>query len=418
MRSDSFCASASHIWWIWSLLGNILHENVLVAYSTVNIFQVISAQKDNLATTVEDTASAAIFFCHNKSLLYQHSPLTTEEKRQLQIILTDSHTRSSKKTYNYYEMHILKMNKLMDWNKKIVLYVGAYLDHPKGFFCSNIKESYVKLGYNVWCLNTFHLTIGEFHWSSRKMRYAGYAAAEMLADLTNSGVLDPSRLELVGFSLGAHTAGYIGAKFQKLTGKKLDRITGIDPAGFCFRNQPPKYRLDRTDAEFVDVLRTDIAGYGSTTPAGHVEFYVNGGEFQDSGYSLLPCSYFCSHIRAFSLWIAALHNSDDFVGIKCTSVQQARARNCYDNRPIVTNVMGLKTDRSKPGIYYLPTTAHSPYYIGKPINVPIAGAQAFPMDEIGRLGHDPPRGLSADWWVLTTVDAAGTNGLTCLPKHR
>ncbi|RVE40206.1 hypothetical protein evm_015144 [Chilo suppressalis] len=46
-----------------------------------------------------------------------------------------------------------------------------------------------------------------------------------------------------------------------------------------------------------------------------------------------------------------------------------------------------------------------------------AGALAFPMDEIGRLGHDPPRGLSAGWRVLTTTDAAGTNGLTCLPKH-
>ncbi|RVE53851.1 hypothetical protein evm_001513 [Chilo suppressalis] len=47
-----------------------------------------------------------------------------------------------------------------------------------------------------------------------------------------------------------------------------------------------------------------------------------------------------------------------------------------------------------------------------PINVPTAGAQAFPIDGIGRLGHDPPRGLSADWRVLTTADAAGTNGLT------
>ncbi|RVE53433.1 hypothetical protein evm_002003 [Chilo suppressalis] len=45
-----------------------------------------------------------------------------------------------------------------------------------------------------------------------------------------------------------------------------------------------------------------------------------------------------------------------------------------------------------------------------PINVPTAGAQAFPMDGIGRLDHDPPRGPSSDWWVLTTADAAGTNG--------
>ncbi|RVE40311.1 hypothetical protein evm_015039 [Chilo suppressalis] len=52
-----------------------------------------------------------------------------------------------------------------------------------------------------------------------------------------------------------------------------------------------------------------------------------------------------------------------------------------------------------------------------PINVPTAGAQAFHMDGIGRLGHDPPRGPNADWWVLTTANAAGTNGLMCLPKH-
>ncbi|CAG9793928.1 unnamed protein product [Diatraea saccharalis] len=33
------------------------------------------------------------------------------------------------------------------------------------------------------------------------------------------------------------------------------------------------------------------------------------------------------------------------------------------------------------------------------------------------MGHDPPRWPNADWRVLTTANAAGTNGLTCLPKH-
>jgi hypothetical protein len=32
-------------------------------------------------------------------------------------------------------------------------------------------------------------------------------------------------------------------------------------------------------------------------------------------------------------------------------------------------------------------------------------------------GHNPPRGPSAGWQVLTTANAAGTDGLTCLPKH-
>jgi hypothetical protein len=47
-----------------------------------------------------------------------------------------------------------------------------------------------------------------------------------------------------------------------------------------------------------------------------------------------------------------------------------------------------------------------------------AGAQAFLMDyTLRRTGHNPPRGPSAGWWVLTTANAAKTNSLTCLPKH-
>jgi hypothetical protein len=34
-----------------------------------------------------------------------------------------------------------------------------------------------------------------------------------------------------------------------------------------------------------------------------------------------------------------------------------------------------------------------------------------------RTGHNSPHGPSADKWVLTTANADGTNGLTCLPKH-
>ncbi|RVE40413.1 hypothetical protein evm_014937 [Chilo suppressalis] len=62
------------------------------------------------------------------------------------------------------------------------------------------------------------------------------------------------------------------------------------------------------------------------------------------------------------------------------------------------NTTGPHCERCLPGHY------------GNPV-------QAFPMDGIGRLGHDQPRGPSADWWLLTTADAAGTNGFTYLPKH-
>jgi hypothetical protein len=53
----------------------------------------------------------------------------------------------------------------------------------------------------------------------------------------------------------------------------------------------------------------------------------------------------------------------------------------------------------------------------QPINVPTTGAQAFLwITHIRKKGYNPPRGPSACWWVLMSAKAAGTNGLTCLPK--
>jgi hypothetical protein len=55
----------------------------------------------------------------------------------------------------------------------------------------------------------------------------------------------------------------------------------------------------------------------------------------------------------------------------------------------------------------------------QPINIPTAGAQASHMDytQGERAITRADRRASAEWWVLTTANAAGTNGLTGLPKH-
>jgi len=39
-------------------------------------------------------------------------------------------------------------------------------------------------------------------------------------------LLGADKLHVIGHSLGAHVSGFIGKKYQELTGKKLPRITG------------------------------------------------------------------------------------------------------------------------------------------------------------------------------------------------
>lgn len=52
----------------------------------------------------------------------------------------------------------------------------------------------------------------------------------------------------------------------------------LDPAGPCFRNAPYEERLNRDAAEKVDVVHTNIDGFGIADTMGHIDFYVNGGE--------------------------------------------------------------------------------------------------------------------------------------------
>ncbi|XP_076024800.1 lipase member H [Genypterus blacodes] len=120
-----------------------------------------------------------------------------------------------------------------------------------------------------------------------------------------------SSIHLIGISLGAHISGFTGAQLNG----KIGRITALDPAGPLFTNKPPEGRLDPTDAQFVDVLHTDIDALGFRKPLGHIDFYANGGTDQPGCPKTIlgGDKYFkCDHQRSVMLY-------DDSLEMKCTS---------------------------------------------------------------------------------------------------
>uniref|UniRef100_A0A182S6M2 Lipase domain-containing protein n=1 Tax=Anopheles maculatus TaxID=74869 RepID=A0A182S6M2_9DIPT len=84
--------------------------------------------------------------------------------------------------------------------------------------------------------------------------------------------IDPSRVHVIGHSLGAHIAANVGRHFEG----KLSRVTALDPA-------KPHFKLDSKDAvgpdtaQFVDVIHTDAQTLGEDIVRGHADFFPNSG---------------------------------------------------------------------------------------------------------------------------------------------
>ena len=101
---------------------------------------------------------------------------------------------------------------------------------------------------------------------------------------------------------------------------------GLDPAGIAFDTADPAARLSPDDAQFVDVIHVDTAGFshsGTTINVGQVDFWPNKGVDQPG------CSgNVCSHFRGQAYYTESLTSTScTFISDKCDSIedmQQAR----------------------------------------------------------------------------------------------
>lgn len=86
-------------------------------------------------------------------------------------------------------------------------------------------------------------------------------------------------IHLLGHSLGAHMAGFMGKQVISLSGgtKQIGRITAWEPAMPLYVPYNPANALSKNDAKMVDVHHTDSFVFGMGEAIGTVDFYPNGG---------------------------------------------------------------------------------------------------------------------------------------------
>ncbi|XP_034034373.1 lipase member H-like [Thalassophryne amazonica] len=138
-----------------------------------------------------------------------------------------------------------------------------------------------------------------------------------------------SSIHMIGVSLGAHISGLVGANLNSTIG----RITALDPAGPQFTITSPENRLDHTDAQFVDVVHTDVDALGYSMPLGHIDFYANGGKDQPGCPKTIfsGTSYFkCDHQRSVLLFIDSVDRTCDSRAFPCSSYSEYLDGHCLD----------------------------------------------------------------------------------------
>ncbi|XP_050672179.1 uncharacterized protein LOC126970395 [Leptidea sinapis] len=210
-------------------------------------------------------------------------------------------------------------------------------------------------------------------------RLVGKQLAMLLQGLSDHIEVRYEDIHLIGFSLGAHVAGFAGSEL-----KNISRITGLDPAGPLFEFQDPRARLDKSDAKFVDVIHSNgetliLGGLGAAQPLGHVDFYPNGGRVQHGCSNLfvgavsdlvLPWAAaspegrsLCNHRRAYKFFTDSVSPKCHFPAFPCADYDAYLEGRCFpcDSDRRCGN-MGYYADRSLGrGQLYLLTREEEPF---------------------------------------------------------
>nr|UXP71915.1 esterase [Manduca sexta] len=237
----------------------------------------------------------------------------------------------------------------------LIIIAHGFMSDPDSGGLGDVLDAFHKKGqYNVLALDSSAYIRWFYLRATTYVRYIGEKLGEILAAMVQRG-LNPNKIHLIGHSLGAHISGFTGKEFTRLTGHQVGRISGLDPAGPCFFNAGQDLKLNATDATFVDVIHTTHGSLGITEPAGHSDFYPNGGTQQPD--CVLQT---CSHGRAWYLYKESILNPTAFVAVPCDGWSEFRAHNCKQEQVL----MGYSTPQVQ-GLFFLQTDSASPYGLGE-----------------------------------------------------
>nr|XP_060626497.1 lipase member I isoform X1 [Anolis sagrei ordinatus]XP_060626498.1 lipase member I isoform X1 [Anolis sagrei ordinatus]XP_060626499.1 lipase member I isoform X1 [Anolis sagrei ordinatus] len=271
---------------------------------------------------------------------------------KVQLLLYTKRNPNCAETFGDHNNHNLTVSTYLNVTKKTIIIIHGY--RPTGsppVWIDKIKDLLLEI-------EDANILIVDWNRGATTLNYPSAVSnakklVDILKNLLEQMLENGATLEsfyMIGVSLGAHVAGLLG----KAYGGKIGRITGLDPAGPLFTGKSSHERLDYTDAQFVDVIHTDIDALGYRKPLGNIDFYPNGGTDQPGcPASLLGgvSQYFkCDHQRSVYLYMASLEENCNVTAYPCDSYEDYRNGKCVSCKafhPLPCPVPGYYADKWK-----------------------------------------------------------------------
>ncbi|XP_059484985.1 pancreatic lipase-related protein 2-like [Neocloeon triangulifer] len=206
------------------------------------------------------------------------------------------------------EIHVrprVNLGPIFNATKKIVIICHGYKSTADNSWVRNMEKALLyKEDVNVIAVDWRR---GADKWNyiqaASNTKVVGAELSSLVEYMITKVNISAKNFHLIGHSLGAHVVSYVSSH---ITGK-VKRITGLDPANPCFSPKELGLKLDKGDADFVDVIHTNGRytrfGLGLQFPLGHVDYYPNGGTEQP-GCRIPHYSSLWKKMRAIGLDVA------------------------------------------------------------------------------------------------------------------
>ncbi|XP_050600692.1 pancreatic lipase-related protein 2-like [Bombus affinis] len=268
----------------------------------------------------------------------------------LETIIFTLYTRKNPEIGEVLVLNDISSVQMSQWNpkRKTAIITHGWINNGLSPACTLIRDALIKVtNWNVIVVDWSKIA-GNLIYpivADHIPRVATKVASFVNFMRTEAG-LRTSKLRIIGHSFGAQIAGLSAREVGKSS--RVAEVIALDPAKPLFELKEAGDRVDKSDAQNVQVIHTCAGTLGMGISIGTSDFYANDGRHQPGcGLNLLGI---CAHLRSYELYAESITNPKGFLGTR------ADGETAY--------MGGVTLDPKANGTYYFKTTGQHPFALG------------------------------------------------------